>query len=86
MRIRIQPFVAPVTSSEGIPVSPTNGTQLSLLRLSICTFGLMSWLQKHVGFSGISLPCTRFETIRSIGNSMHHNGFQQLMIQHIPVV
>ena len=35
MRIRIQPFVAPVTSSEGIPVSPTNGTQLSLLRLNI---------------------------------------------------
>ena len=50
------------------------------------TFGLMSWLRKHIGFSGISLSCTRFETIGSIGNAMHHNGFKQLLIQPVSVV
>ena len=50
------------------------------------TPGLMSWLHKHGCSCGISFSCTRFAAIRSIGNAMCHDGFKQLLVQHIPVV
>ena len=55
----------------------------SLEQFALC---LMSWLHKHVGFSGISFPCMRFKAIGTIGNTMCHDGFKQLLVQHIPVV